>query len=62
MDDVKVETETQRLRLEDVEYIESHRLSKYEPFYAIASRVIDKARLCDKVKFDGVESLKKVKG
>ena len=44
------QTEPKRLSLESIEYVESQRLSKYEPFYAIMNRVIDKAKALDKKK------------
>jgi hypothetical protein len=42
------QTEPKRLSLETIIYVEKQRLNKYEPFYAIMNRVIDKAKAFDK--------------
>ena len=47
------EKEVQRVSSDTVQYVESMRLSKYEPFYAIMDRVIDKAKALDKLKKRG---------
>ena len=48
MDDERIETETQRLTKEFIDYAESLRESKYEPFYSIANRIMGRAKAFDK--------------